>query len=275
MMQYAIGQVLAKLRKSSGTTHDDIQQAGLGSSKKTARNESGRQLVRLPDLHAYCDLYGATQEVRDQLVEMRRNSDTHGWWERYGSTLPPGFSQYVRLEAEAAKLWNYGQSLVHGLLQTSRYQEELLQSDPNLATGTARHFMTVRAERQRAVFERSPPLEIVSILDESALFRRGDPRVLRDQFEHLRLMSAGHTIDIRILPEDHVFHGAMQGGFDVLDILVPKGLLEQDKETRMGIVYTETPSGASYQQDQRVVDLHRRILKDLVSQSVPVAEWSR
>jgi hypothetical protein len=107
------------------------------------------------------------------------------------SPHPKFFADFPEVEASAAFLRAFENTLVYGLLQHEDYARALLTNDDAVAA---------RLRRQSILSGDNPPTLCV-VLDESALYRQvGGPEVMRSQCEHLLSMSALEYIQLQIAP---------------------------------------------------------------------------
>ncbi|NED55280.1 XRE family transcriptional regulator, partial [Micromonospora aurantiaca] len=101
------------------------------------------------------------------------------------------FADFPEVEAAAAFLRAFENTLVYGLLQHEDYARALLTDDAAV---------TARLRRQSILSGDNPPTLCV-VMDESVLHRQvGRPEVMRSQCEHLLAMSALEHIQLQIAP---------------------------------------------------------------------------
>ena len=106
---------------------------------------------------------------------------------------------------------------VPGILQTSRYAEEIIRVGFLAAPpGEIARRMQARLTRQR-LLTRDTPLQLRVILDEGALQRQvGGPDVMAEQISHLIDMAGNPNIILQILPFSAGAHIAVTGSFTLL-----------------------------------------------------------
>jgi hypothetical protein len=178
---------------------------------------------------------------------------------RHLAALPPGFSKYVELEAEANAIRVFGLVLIQGLLQTEAYAREILLTiqQPDVVD----QFVASRMERQ-AVLNREKPPRLWATFDERALrCMVGGPDVMRGQLEFLLEASRRPHIMIEVVPQDADPHAGLEG-----DLV----LLSFDNES--DVAYTEAAGRGQVVEDPvGVSDFHVRY--DLIrGHALPVAE---
>ena len=208
---------LRQLREASGMTGEDVASRLKWSASKVSRIETSRTAVTTGDLRALLDLYQVSGSARDRLAELGRTANQRGWWDAYGETLSYGYSTFLALENDAESERFYGQMIVPGLLQTSRYAEEIIRATLLAAPpGAIARRVEARLARQR-LLTKDGPLQFSTVLDESALRRQvGGPDVMADQISHLIEIARRPNITVQILPFAKGAHIAMTGSFSLL-----------------------------------------------------------
>ena len=216
LRRWELGNALRRIRDERNMTIADVTVAmkeRYGSSfstTKLSRIETAKRGVIPRDVHDLCVLYGVSDEVRDQLVEMAVS--THNIETPSAEEGGRGYPWYIALEQVASKVSEYTMLFMPGLLQTSAYATavENLQSvapeyyDPQLepeeVPDNAADRVKIRLERQ-ALLERADPIALHAVIDESALHRRlPDAGVMRAQLHHLVEMSKRPNITIQVMP---------------------------------------------------------------------------
>lgn len=143
----------------------------------------------------------------------------HRLWERINETkntvaLPPGFSQYVRLEDEAAEIHKFDALIVTGLLQTADYAREVLLTVQQ--PDAIQPMLDKRLGRQEILTrENAPRLFIVH--DERALRTViGDKDIMRDQLRHLLEMGRHPNIQHQVVPQTTGAYAGIEGSLTLL-----------------------------------------------------------
>ncbi len=259
-----LGRRLRRLREAAGKSDRDVEEAGIAGPTKLWRIESGKVPVKMPDIRAMCWLYGADPETTDVLAAMASGTQGQGWWEDY--SLPSWFGLYVGLETYASEILSYDPELVHGLLQTPDYTRAVMAAVGVATPEGIEHQVKTRAQRQRAVADRDPPLKLTAILGAGVLHRQvGTPEVMRAQVDHLRASTRPGSVDIRVLPWDAGAHAGMHiGAFTILnfaDVNDPS------------VVYLESHTGARYLERAEELSEYRRVYEAMYAKSIPVEEY--
>jgi transcriptional regulator with XRE-family HTH domain len=266
VVRRALGRRLTRLRLATGMSRREVAEAKLGISEATLhRIETGNVRVTAASVRALCWLYGVDQSVTDALAELAVGTAHEEWWDT-SPVIPEWFKLYIGLEASARKICTYDTELVPGELQTDDYASAVFAAAKVATADDAQRQVTLRLQRQRSLFARTPAPRLVTILGEAALVRPvGGSDVLKGQVEHLRTVDALHHVEIRVLPWSAGAHAAMAGAFRILDFEDP-----EDPE----IVYLESHVGALYLEETAQLAEYRRIFELIRASSIPLAEYA-
>jgi transcriptional regulator with XRE-family HTH domain len=194
---------LKKLREQSGQTGDQIAEALGWSASKISRYELARTGLKPADVRRLLDYYGVDVSRRGELLALAREATGKGWWEAYSDVLPGELADLIGLEDEARSSLIWQIECVPGLLQTEEYARQV-NSGFQLVSAQPPSSMERRVQvrmRRQQVLARDPPLEILVVLDESALLRQvADQAVMRAQLERLLEAAKMPNVSIRVLP---------------------------------------------------------------------------
>jgi transcriptional regulator with XRE-family HTH domain len=209
-----LGRALRELREAAGLSLEEAAPRLDLSSSSLSRTEKGQQSVSVHLVRSMLDLYDVGGERWKELIELTREARKHGWWRTYGLDD----TGYVPLEAEATLVRTYTLGFLPGLLQTEDYAQRLFRA--SLIRRTQAEFdnqLRIRMIRQRRLTDDENPLDLVAIVDESALHRPiGGPRMMRAQLDHLVEAAALDRVTFQVLPLDSDARPALSAGFDVL-----------------------------------------------------------
>jgi transcriptional regulator with XRE-family HTH domain len=194
---------LRALRTEARLTHEQLARR-IGSSRaQISRLENGH-VVDQADVMKILDALGVEGDRWTQIMTIAREAGERGWWE---STRGMGERQalYANLEAGAAQIREYQQTLLPGLLQIPEFCRAQTEADATLQPLGAEPDSAVagRAGRQRMLRRPGGPGYEV-IVDEMAVRRlAAPPSVVRKQLEHLATACDGAaTVELRVLPVD-------------------------------------------------------------------------
>lgn len=207
---------LKKLREEHQLTCGQVGKELDWSGSKVNRLETGQGRVQPSDVDALCRFYGTSDELRELLKELAKQSKIRGWWHAYGNAVPSWFSVYVGLEQAASGLRTYECEFVPGLLQTVDYARELHLAAPDQDPDDVERMIKVRMERQ-TLLTSTAPLDLWAIVHESVLHHTiGDGKVMRSQFEHMLDMAHLKNVTLQVLPFDAGSYPAV-GAFTMLE----------------------------------------------------------
>ncbi|MFI7608084.1 helix-turn-helix domain-containing protein [Micromonospora sp. NPDC049366] len=262
VVRRTLGRRLTRLRVANGKTRREVAEARLGISEPTLhRIETGKVPVTPANVRALCWLYGVDQSVTDGLAELALGTSQEEWWDT-NPVLPDWFKLYVGLEASASQIQTYYGEIIPGELQIESYALGVFAAERAADDETARRHVTLRMQRQKALFTRTPAPRLVFVLGENALVRPvGGKAALEAQLEHLHDIADSGAAEIRVLPFSVGAHAAMAGAFRILDFDDP-----DDPDT----VYLESHVGAVYLEEPHEIDEYRRIFQLTYDASVPL-----
>ncbi|MFC5147622.1 helix-turn-helix domain-containing protein [Streptomyces aureoversilis] len=206
---------LKKLREDHGLTCNEVGAALHWSGSKVNRLETGSGRVQPSDIDALCRFYGTTDELREFLMQLAKDSKLRGWWHAHGAAVPPWFSVYIGLEQGASSLRQYQCEFVPGLMQTPAYTAELHRASSQLEREELERHVNVRMERQ-AILHRANPPDLWAIVHESVLRHIvGDKDLMRAQLEYMLATSQLKNVTLQVLPFDAGSYPAT-GAFTIL-----------------------------------------------------------
>lgn len=265
VVRRTLGRRLTRLRMANGKSRREVAQAKLGMSEPTLhRIETGKVPVTAANVRALCWLYGVDQSITDALAELALGTSQEEWWDA-SPVIPDWFKLYVGLEASATRISTYDGEIVPGELQTEAYALAVFGAYQPADDEAAQRHVTLRMQRQKTLFARTPPPRLVTVLGEGVLTRAvGGKAVLDGQVEHLRRTAELGHVEIRVLPFAVGAHAGMAGAFRILDFADP-----DDPDT----VYLESHVGALYLEEQHEVDEYRRIFDSIRNDAIPLENY--
>ncbi len=266
VLKKRLGAELRELRSRRGLSLDAavdaLQQQELDiSNSKLSRLETGKGAVKVQDVRALLDFYGADDDAQRALMQMAREARAAtpvAWWTDYESVLPSGLSTYVGLEAAASRLLCFTHTLIDGLLQTEEYARATIQAtrftDP---PDVVERLVELRMQRQK-VLRSEPRLELVTIMDEAALLRPiGGAQAMRDQARHIVEVCAElPNVSVQIVPLAKGAYAVMHGEFTLIE----------PRETGPGIApvaYMDSVLGNAYLQRPEQIQQFRGLFDRL------------
>ncbi|WP_424889958.1 helix-turn-helix domain-containing protein [Streptomyces sp. XH2] len=208
--QKRLGAELRKMRLAAGVTTEHA--AGLLGIDRTkiSNIESGVRVITPDRLRTLaCHYACADADYVDALAAMAEKRE-RGWWEQFRGTLPVGLLDIAELEWHATRLRTTQVLHLPGLLQTEEYARAIFAGAlPTLPRLEVELRVAHRMQRQQ-VLDGAEPLEYTGFIHEAALrMQFGGSVVMREQLEHLLLMSERENVVLRVVPvETGVFPGA-------------------------------------------------------------------
>jgi transcriptional regulator with XRE-family HTH domain len=196
----------AELRRLRGTRTGTTVARALGwSPAKVSRYELGQGSFPLEEIEKLLTYYRVTEPRRTQLLALAVEANERAWWYDYADVLPPGYMDFIGLEAEAASAVVWQVEAVPGLLQTVEYARQIHAAHQQvvlLPPSVFERRVEVRMRRQQVLTRSGPqPLELAAVIDESVLLRKvGSREVMFEQLRHLVEMARLPNVEVRILP---------------------------------------------------------------------------
>lgn len=237
---------LKKLREESHLTCIQVGNELDWSSSKVNRMETGQGRVQPSDVEALCRFYGTSDELRDLLKSLAKESKTKGWWHAHGDAVPSWFSVYVGLEQAATSLRSYQGEFIPGLLQTPDYAAELSRAWVDHTSEEIQRMVEVRMRRQDLLVGGSAP-DLWAVVHQSALMHIiGSRQVMAGQLERMLEMARLRNVTVQVLPFDAGAYPTT-GSFTVL------GFPEQEDPD---VVYREGLTDSVYLEAPKDVDLY-------------------
>jgi transcriptional regulator with XRE-family HTH domain len=250
-----LGALLKRLRERAGVARADAAYEIRGSDSKMSRLEAGKVSFKERDVADLLKMYGVAGDPdREHVLEMARDSNRHGWWQRYNEVIPSWFEDYVGLEASASRIQSYELLFVPGLLQIPEYARALVSGGrPDVSDPDVEQRLKVRLQRQR-ILRRPDAPTLWAVLDEAVLHRPiGGEDVLTAQIDHLLEMAALPSVVLQILPWNLSGYAA-EHAFTMLRFAEPE---------LPDLVYLEEHTGAFYLDKRPDVESFTRVMDRL------------
>ncbi|MGH3770522.1 MAG: helix-turn-helix domain-containing protein [Pseudonocardiaceae bacterium] len=256
LRQRQLGRTLRQLREEAGLSLEEAAPKLDWSASKLGRIETADQGVDVHGVRSMLDLYDVGGDRWAEIIDMTREAKQKGWWHAYGLN----FAGYVALEAEAAVVHGYHLGHIPGLLQTAGYARAVFDNGvPHQTEADLDRSARIRLLRQRRLTE-GPPLELVAIVDETALHRPvGGVEVMREQLRHLVRQTTLPSVCLQVMPVSVGAHQGMSGSFTVL------GFAEPDEPA---IAYTENAVSATHVHKEADVRGYKLVFDRLRSEAL-------
>ncbi|MDX6280124.1 MAG: hypothetical protein QOH03_1195 [Kribbellaceae bacterium] len=224
-LRIMLGAHLRRMRELAGISRGEAGYAIRGSESKISRLELGRVGFKVRDVEDLLSLYKlGDPEERARLIDLAKQANNPGWWQRYDDITPNWFHSYLGLEMAAELIRTYEIQFVPGLLQTPDYARavtRLGRGERPLPTAEIDRLVALRKSRQQ-ILEGSAPTRLWAIVDEAVLRRPiGGRAVLRAQLEHLAEVSRLPNVTLQILPFSSGGYASTGGAFTLLRFADP------------------------------------------------------
>jgi transcriptional regulator with XRE-family HTH domain len=256
-----LARILRELRQKSGLTIKDAAPKLDFSPSKLSRIENAHQGVDVHVVRTMMDVFGVGGDQWNAILALTREASAKGWWRAYGLDD----QGYVPLEAEASAVREYTVNYLPGLLQTADYARALFESSMHIGSRAVReNDVEIRMIRQERLRARENPLELIAVIEESAVRRMiGGSDVMCAQLAHVLEAAELDTVTIQVLPANVTAHPSVTGAFTVLSF---DGLGEPD------IGYVEHPMGSIHIEKAEDVARGRLVFDHLRSLALGPAE---
>jgi transcriptional regulator with XRE-family HTH domain len=245
-----LGARLKKLRQDRDLTAEQVAEQLMVSATKISRLETGTRGVNPRDIRDLCTIYGVSDDERERLMTLAKQSRESSWWQQYDGE----YSTWLELEAAAASIADYKADVVPGLLQTEDYARAVVEATlPDPADDRVAQLAESRRERQQ-LLDGDPPLELWTVLDEAVLRRViGGPAIMHEQVQSLIKRAGQSNVTIQLIPFETGAHPALNSTFEILHF-------EQDAPD---VVYVEGLLGQHYLEGPKELARYKRIFDQL------------
>ena len=256
-----LGQRLRELREQNRKTLRDIAEFMQRDPSSISRMEAGIHPARIPDVLAYLDFCGVSdEEQRGALVQLAKESRQSGWWDRYVDEHE-SLVDRIWLESHAQQIDSFAAMVIPGHLQLRAYAEATMLATDSETGPEIERLIDLRMQRQERLQEQES-LVLNIVLDEAVLHRRvGGSAVMRSQLLHLAELASAPQITIRLLPFDVGAHPSPDGSFDIIRLEAPY--------PPVGYVYS--PAGAIFLEGPAVGRLDDRFTR-MIKMSLSAAK---
>lgn len=260
-----LGTQLRRLREAAEITRAEAADSIRGSESKISRIELAKVSVKERDIVDLLKCYGVDEQHREPFLEMTRESNQPGWWNRYSDLMPDWFQDFVGLEESAARIQTFELQFVPGLLQVEDYARAIAsRGRPELADEDVHRRVALRMRRQKLLNRPDAP-RLWAVIDESVLHRPiGGLGVMRAQLDHLLEMTKRPTITLQVVPY-RLSGYAAEGSFSMLRFAEPE---------LPNLVYVEHLAGALHLDKPDEIEKYGRVF-DRLTVDAETPEGSR
>lgn len=260
---------LKRAREQAGKSRQDVVDHLDCTASHISHLETGRNLPNAAECEKLLVFYGLGDRwpfFRELLRAAKKGKD---WWKApaFSGAEPEWFDLYLGLEAWARVVASYDALVIPGLFQTPEYAAALIRAGhPNLSDAEVQRRVDLRIERQTVLAREPEPLQVWSVLDETALRRPiGGSDVMGAQLHQLVKLAERPNIDLQVLPMARGAHAGLDGTFTVLDFPLE---LPGDP----GTVYVQNRLKGVYYEEPVEIEEYRQTLTRLQAEAVTPAE---
>ncbi|MFJ1745708.1 helix-turn-helix domain-containing protein [Streptomyces sp. NPDC088116] len=203
----AVGRQIKLWREAAGLRQVEFGAAIGYGENQVYKVEAGKRIPRPEFLDRADEVLGAGGKLaamKQDVAEAR---------------YPKRVRDLAKLEAEAVELGAYGNTVVHGLLQTEEYARALFGlRRPAYDEDQLERLVGARMGRQEIFARRPAPL--LTFVQEEAVLRRpiGGRMVFRRQLEHLLEIAKLRHVEIQVMPTAAEEHAGLGGSLQVLKL---------------------------------------------------------
>jgi hypothetical protein len=192
---------LNRLKQASGIKDADAARHLGCQPSKINRILLGQSKISPGDAKLLGELYGASPELIEVMLDLARNLGQKGDWSGYRDLYRESFRMVLDLEDASNRIRQVQSEIVPGLLQTDDYVRALNEAPtPFGIRSNVDHAITASRQR-RAVLTRENAPKVSFVLSESCLRRTyGDKTVMRDQMHRLIELADLPSVQLQVLP---------------------------------------------------------------------------
>ncbi|MFJ2393131.1 helix-turn-helix domain-containing protein [Streptomyces sp. NPDC087843] len=202
-----VGKVIKMWRERAALKQSELGTAIGYSEEQVSSVERGRRAPRRQFLEAADQALGAAGMIAGLAKDVEE------------ARYPKKVRDLAKLEGEAVEICAYGNTVVHGLLQTEEYARALYgMRRPLYAEDEMERLVAARLARQKVFTQQPPP--IFSFVQEEVTLRRplGGRMVMRGQLEHLLDIGRRRNVEIQVMPTDREDHAGLAGSLHLLKL---------------------------------------------------------
>ncbi|WP_018684621.1 helix-turn-helix domain-containing protein [Actinokineospora enzanensis] len=208
-----LGRYVRQLMERAEQTPKEISARSRCAQQTVTRLLSG---VSLPRIHLFMmilDVLGVSDAERERALELWEVADADMSAIEHATSLPDTYRRFRMDEREAVRERTLDTVIIPGLLQTPAYAAAKARAAHERISGwDAEAEAAERQDRQSALHRPDRPLELHSLIDESAMRRPvGGNIVFSEQLGHLLEMATLSHVTLQIIPFRCGTYGAMSG----------------------------------------------------------------
>jgi transcriptional regulator with XRE-family HTH domain len=211
---------LRALRLESGLSEAAAADRVAWPASRIFQIENGEIPVSPDELVALLEAYGVGDRERvETFVSLARAAAERIWWVT-NKYLPDPYIELISAEADATRITHFHPTFVPGLLQTRAYATAITVETTlkEMPAGMAEELVEARMHRQVELFDEARSVELLALIDETALARRvGSAATMCEQLDHLVAFVDHDRVRLAIIPRGVDSHPGLLGAFMVLE----------------------------------------------------------
>jgi len=196
---------LRRAREQHHRSFDELAEFLGVTGPQASRLDSGSRGFRPDDVGKLAEWYGLGQREGERLVGLAKEARKRAWWQQVD--LPDAYRSLIGHEQAAESIFEYGPTIVPGLLQIPEYARAIAMIAPTPSSAAdVDRAIEVRMRRQAVLAGPRPP-NLRVVIDEMALARGPrDPRVKRAQLEHLLAVTTDRHVTVQVIAFEYGLH---------------------------------------------------------------------
>lgn len=261
-----LGSELRRLRMLAGLSGRDLAPRVGITQPTVSRIESAQAVPSLPQVLAWSDAVGASEESRTALVALTKAAinEIESWRARQQAGIAAMQTDVGELEATAAMLRCFQPAFIPAQMQTPDYARHVFALTDVTGGQDYAAAVAARMDRQQALYKPGHRFEF--ILTEVPLrLRIGAPHVMAAQLDRIGVVATLANVEVRVIPLDAEVHAIGWCGFDIFEE-------RSDEAGELDpFVMIETPHAGLTASDPADVAIYRRQLDRLRDMALPTA----
>jgi len=215
----ALGLRLRELRQDARLTGKQLAQSQRWQPSKVSRIETGQQTPSDEDVETWARACGAPEATAD-LIAALRTLEGHYLEDRRAFRAGKARLQWTIAERESKRstIRNFQSVIVPGLVQTSEYARQRLQSGARYGgpPNDLNDAVAARMARQQVLYR--PDVKVHIVMAEGSLrYLTCPPEVMEGQLDRLREVAAMRAVRLGIIPFHAQYDTPPLHGFSVYD----------------------------------------------------------
>lgn len=192
---------LNRMKNASGVKDAEAARHLGCQPSKINRIMLGQSKISPGDAKMLGELYGASPELIEVMVDLARNLGQKGNWTSYRAVYRESFRMLLDLEHYSSRIRQVQSEIVPGLLQTEDYIRALNEAPTPFGTRLNVDQVIAARRHRQAILSRDEAPQVSFVLSESCLRRTyGDRNVMRGQMTRLIELADLPNVQLQVLP---------------------------------------------------------------------------